>query len=67
MHSLSRNPTVKDGNVWMQLHWPLYSFNNKEYFKLAIGNNSTVGFGPRTNQCAFWKDYLPKLVKDVSK
>lgn len=62
----SGNPTLDENGVWSQLHWPLYTTHSKEYLTLAV-NTTAIGRGPRTKQCAFWQNYLPKLMKDVAK
>nr|WRI50106.1 acetylcholinesterase 1 [Aleuroglyphus ovatus] len=62
----SGNPTLDENRSWSQLHWPLYTTHSKEYLTLAT-NSTAIGRGPRTKQCAFWQNYLPKLIKDVAK
>ena len=53
--------------------WPLHTPNGKEYLELnekyldEPDKSKAVGRGPRSKGCAFWKDYLPKLVSATSK
>jgi acetylcholinesterase len=52
-----------DGS-WSQIFWPVHTAHGKEYLTLAV-NNTEIGRGPRTKQCAFWQKYLPQLMKDT--
>ena len=59
----NRNPTLDENGIWSGFHWPLYTPHKKEYLTLAT-NSTAIGRGPRTQKCAFWQKYLPKLMKE---
>lgn len=61
-----RDPNVGDSTSWTLPHWPTHTAAKKEYLTLET-NNSDVGYGIRTRQCAFWKRYLPQLLADTCK
>lgn len=46
--------------------WPLHTANSRQYLELSM-NSSHIGHGPRLRQCAFWKKYLPELIKQTCK
>lgn len=56
------NPSRGTGGEWEPIYWPVHTPYAKEYLTLAV-NSSIIGRGPRAKQCAFWKEYLPQLVK----
>ncbi|XP_046823958.1 acetylcholinesterase-like isoform X2 [Vespa crabro] len=62
----SGDPNIGDSTSWTLPHWPTHTAVKKEYLTLDT-NNSDVGYGIRTRQCAFWKRYLPQLLADTSK
>lgn len=52
-----------DGS-WQPGTWPQYNKDDMEYKELAVTNTESkdgIGKGPRRRQCAFWKEYIPKL------
>ncbi|XP_018025299.1 acetylcholinesterase [Hyalella azteca] len=56
------NPSEGDHRSFAKTKWPLYSPATKEYLILS-GEESGLGRGPRLKECAFWKSFLPQLVK----
>lgn len=60
------NPTLDENGIWSGFHWPLYTPHKKEYLTLAT-NSTAIGRGPRTQKCAFWQKYLPKLMKESAR
>lgn len=46
--------------------WPLHTAQSRQYIELSM-NSSHIGRGPRLRQCAFWKKYLPELIRQTSK
>uniref|UniRef100_A0A915K0B0 Carboxylic ester hydrolase n=1 Tax=Romanomermis culicivorax TaxID=13658 RepID=A0A915K0B0_ROMCU len=56
-----RNPNSNPDGSWMSADvWPVYT-QNQEYLTLSV-NGSRIGHGPRLRQCAFWKQYIPRLL-----
>ena len=60
-----RNPNGEgaEGRSSDLVGWPDYTPKRKEYIILE-SNKSRVDYGHRDRQCAFWREYIPKL-KDV--
>lgn len=49
--------------------WPQFKVNEQQYINLSVASFASGhpwGKGPRTQQCAFWDEYLPKLIEDTS-
>src|SRR6218665_1986603 len=60
------------------VEWPKYTASKQEYLELneqllaaspvdpgsssSCSSRSVVGQGPRVTQCAFWTEYVPKLL-----
>ena len=61
-----RNPSEGDHRSFAKTKWPLYTPATKEYLILDV-DQAGVGRGPRLKQCAFWKNFLPQLVKHSGK
>lgn len=40
--------------------WPVHTAYGKEFLTLDT-NNTSIGVGPRLEQCAFWKNYIPDV------
>ncbi|KAG0411764.1 hypothetical protein HPB47_011102, partial [Ixodes persulcatus] len=55
------NPSLSDEGHWERIYWPVHTAYGKEYLTLAV-NSSLVGYGHRANYCAFWQQFLPRLV-----
>ncbi|XP_067949389.1 acetylcholinesterase-like isoform X2 [Watersipora subatra] len=64
--SKTGNPNSQ-GDRSGRLDWPTATPLGREYYELSVEsmNNPTYGSGPRTEYCAFWEQYLPKLVVDT--
>ena len=45
--------------------WPIHTAQSRQYLELSM-NSSHIGHGPRLRQCAFWKKYLPELIRQTS-
>ena len=64
----NRSPGQRSLNAW-----PLHTPKGKEYLEIhprfshEADKSVAVGQGPRAQQCAFWKEYLPHLVTATSK
>ncbi|RWS02856.1 Acetylcholinesterase-like protein, partial [Dinothrombium tinctorium] len=58
------NPNMSKDGKMTSIYWPEHSRYEREYLTLAP-NNSTIGKGPRSRQCAFWLEYLPNLIKET--
>lgn len=62
-----RDPNRAPGHHSLN-EWPLHTPKGKEYLELNIkylneaDKSKAVGRGPRTKECAFWKEYLPQLI-----
>lgn len=61
----NRDPTKMGDNTTMAEKWPEYG-DKKQYFELH-SDYIRIGRGPRAKQCAFWADYLPKLIQSFGK
>ncbi|CAG5119696.1 unnamed protein product [Candidula unifasciata] len=49
--------------------WPQFKVNEQQYINLSVASFASGqpwGKGPRTQQCAFWDEYLPKLLAETS-
>jgi len=57
------NPSKGDERSFAKARWPEWKSSTKEYLILEGGQSGGVGRGPRLNQCAFWKSFLPQLLK----
>lgn len=55
------NPSLSDEGHWERIYWPLHTAYGKEYLTLDV-NSSLVGYGHRAKYCAFWQQFLPRLV-----
>ena len=68
----SRDPNRSPGKRSLN-EWPMHTPDGKEYLELNskflknADKSEAVGRGPRTKECAFWKNYLPQLVAGTSK
>jgi acetylcholinesterase len=56
------NPNNFGNGSRTSTYWPIYSSYDKEFLSLNIYNKS-IGNGVRSRKCAFWKSYLPSLLK----
>lgn len=61
-----RNPSEGLESKWAQSYWPVHTVTGREYLTLST-NSSSLGRGPRLKKCAFWKKFLPQLLKYTSK
>eukprot|EP00106_Octopus_bimaculoides_P007351 XP_014774793.1 PREDICTED: acetylcholinesterase-like [Octopus bimaculoides] len=59
----SKDPNKNWGEQNLQ-EWPVHTAAQKEYLYLNADNvhNLLTGKGLRAKECAFWKEYLPRLV-----
>lgn len=81
--SMDRNIPIKNTKKKIQFHrivhsnpnpglidevpeWPIHTAQSRQYLELGM-NSSHIGHGPRLRQCAFWKKYLPELIRQTSK
>ncbi|XP_037510153.1 acetylcholinesterase isoform X1 [Rhipicephalus sanguineus] len=55
------NPSLSEEGHWERIYWPVHTAHGKEYLTLAV-NSSLVGYGHRAKYCAFWQQFLPRLV-----
>lgn len=55
-----RNPSKTLEGSWVTPKWPIHTAYGKEFLTLDTTNTS-IGVGPRLEQCAFWKNYVPDL------
>nr|ADK12695.1 acetylcholinesterase precursor [Tetranychus urticae] len=55
------NKQFPDGDDTESIVWPEYTAHEKEYLVIST-NDSSIGRGLRAKQCAFWKNFLPKLI-----
>lgn len=56
------NPSEGSNKVWTKTPWPVHTPTGREYLTLAT-NSTAIGRGPRIKKCAFWKNFIPKLLK----
>nr|AAK09373.1 acetylcholinesterase precursor [Schizaphis graminum] len=54
------NPSKTLEGSWVTPKWPVHTAYGKEFLTLDT-NNTSIGVGPRLEQCAFWKNYVPDL------
>lgn len=53
--------------------WPVYTIEERKYLRLTTNivhdheQRNTIGIGPKIQDCAFWNEYLPNLVKETGK
>lgn len=59
--SARSNPSLSEEGNWERIYWPAHTAHGKEYLTLAV-NSSLVGYGHRAKYCAFWQQFLPRLV-----
>ncbi|GBM73330.1 Acetylcholinesterase [Araneus ventricosus] len=59
------NPSQKPDGEYESIYWPVHTVTSREYLTLAV-NNSEIGRARRAKECAFWHEYLPKLVAYTS-
>lgn len=66
------SPTGTGGGGTGHVTWPLHSAARREYLELnpklldETDPSKVIGRAPRAKQCAFWADYLPKLVTSTA-
>ena len=71
-YSFHSDPNRSPGRPSLN-EWPLHTPKGKEYLELnskylhQADKSLAVGRGPRAKECAFWTEYLPKLVAATSK
>nr|AHB20142.1 acetylcholinesterase type 1 [Pardosa pseudoannulata] len=56
------NPSLRLDGEYEPVYWPVHTATGREYLTLAV-NSSDIGRARRARECAFWKNYLPKLVQ----
>jgi len=61
-----RNPSKTFEGSWVTPKWPVHTAYGKEFLTLDT-NNTSIGVGPRLEQCAFWKNYVPDLTAILSR
>lgn len=61
-----RNPSQNPGGEPPDVHWPAHTAMHREYLSLDV-NSSSVGYGVRVKECAFWQKHLPQLMAATSK
>ena len=57
-----RNPSLRPDGEYEPVYWPVHTATGREYLTLAV-NSTDIGRARRARECAFWSDYLPKLVQ----
>jgi len=57
------NPSSGGERTPAKARWPEWKASTKEYLILEGGQTGGVGRGPRLKPCAFWKTFLPQLLK----
>ncbi len=68
--SLHSDPNRAPGRRSLN-EWPLHTPKGKEYLQLHVNylnqadKSKAVGRGLRAKECAFWKEYLPDLVRNT--
>ncbi|XP_069103406.1 acetylcholinesterase-like isoform X1 [Argopecten irradians] len=61
------DPNQEPNNAHLN-EWPIHTHTERKYLRLDthlvnnLDNSQSVRSGPRIKQCAFWREYLPKLV-----
>ena len=66
--SSSRDPNRAPGRRSLN-EWPMHSPHRKQFLELNVNylhqadKSRAIGRGPRAKECAFWKEYLPELVR----
>ncbi|XP_071033066.1 acetylcholinesterase-like [Parasteatoda tepidariorum] len=55
------NPSLRPDGEYESTYWPVHTATGREYLTLAV-NSSEIGRARRAKECAFWYEYLPKLV-----
>ena len=55
------DPNPTDIADWPDVVWEPHSMENLEFLELRAGDNFTLNNGMRSRQCAFWRDYIPKV------
>ena len=56
-----RNPSLSADGTWTPIYWPIHSPTKREVLELNA-NVSRVLEGHRVKKCAFWKNFLPRLL-----
>ena len=60
--SFLSNPSLGSDGTWTSKYWPLHTPVKREVLELNA-NASRVLMGHRVKKCAFWKKFLPRLLK----
>lgn len=66
------NKEQVDGEIMMLDEWPVYTIEERKYLRLTTNivhdheQRNTIGIGPKIQDCAFWNEYLPNLVKETA-
>lgn len=55
------NPSLSADGTWTPIYWPIHSPTKREVLELNA-NVSRVLEGHRVKKCAFWKNFLPRLL-----
>ncbi|XP_033122600.1 cholinesterase 2-like [Anneissia japonica] len=59
---------AKSGNPTQNHYWKKFTRAKQNYLELSVSslNHDSTAKGPRTNKCALWSQYLPKLARDTA-
>ncbi|XP_035208789.1 acetylcholinesterase-like [Stegodyphus dumicola] len=55
------NPSQSPDGEYETVYWPVHTATSREYLTLAV-NSTEIGRAHRAKECAFWHEYLPKLI-----
>ncbi|KAJ8310285.1 hypothetical protein KUTeg_012150 [Tegillarca granosa] len=67
LNTYNLDPNRAPGEVSVN-EWPVHTHNERLYLELntkylhASEMPNAIGVGPRIQECAFWRNYLPNLV-----
>ncbi|KAK6019608.1 hypothetical protein OSTOST_14750 [Ostertagia ostertagi] len=60
------DPNKNEDGTYTTDVWPKYNGESMEYMNMTVESayptSQRTGHGPRREQCAFWKSYLPNLM-----
>ncbi|CAL4109495.1 unnamed protein product, partial [Meganyctiphanes norvegica] len=56
------NPVQSDDGGFESVSWPVHTAGRREFLTLST-TSTDEGRGPRLKKCAFWKNFVPQLLK----
>lgn len=68
-HLRDPNKEQVNGEIMLLDEWPVYTIEDRKYLRLQTnlvhGHNKkkSIGIGPKLQDCAFWNEYLPLLIR----